>query len=282
MVWRTQEIVIEVEGSWSRLHDVEPDSPHLPMVDQQEPSPSLNGSFHALDPRVRVVAAFVLSFTAVLAPAWAGVAVVTAFALGLFTLGRCWAVVYRPWRRLAAANLFAAMLLAILPWSVSGHAVFSWGPWSYSLEGARDAAIIALRANTAVLLLMALLGTLTLPALCAALSHLGMPRRLALLTFLTVRYLAVFEQEIQRMRRTLRVRCFEARFNLHTLRVTGVLVGNLLMRGFERSERVLAAMKCRGFQGRFPWPEHARLQRWDWGFAAIGCAWTTIAWWVAL
>ncbi|MFP4190793.1 MAG: cobalt ECF transporter T component CbiQ [Candidatus Hydrogenedentota bacterium] len=281
MVWRTQEIVTEVEGGWNRLRNVEPAFSHPTMVEQQEPS-SANGAFHALDPRVRVVAVFVLSFTAVLAPAWAGVGVMTAFAVGLFTLGRCWSAVYHPWRRLAAVNLFAAMLLAILPWSVSGQAMFSWGPWSYSVEGVRDAAMIALRANTAVLLLMALLGTMTLPALCAALSRLGMPRRLALLTFLTVRYLSVFEQEIQRMRRTLRARCFEARLNLHTLRVTGVLVGNLLMRGFERSERVLAAMKCRGFQGRFPWPEHARLQRWDWGFAAIGCAWTAIAWWVAL
>lgn len=252
------------------------------MVEQQEPSLSATGAFHALDPRVRVVGAFILSFTAVLAPAWPGVAVMTAFALGLFTLGRCWAAVYRPWRRLAAVNLFAAMLLVILPWSVSGQALFSWGAWSYSAEGASRAVVIALRANTAVLLLMALLGTLTLPALCAALSHLGMPKRLALLTFLTVRYLAVFEQEIQRMRRTLRARCFEARLNLHTLRVTGVLVGNLLLRGFERSERVLAAMKCRGFQGRFPWPEHARLRRGDWGFAVIGCALTAIAWWVAL
>ena len=253
------------------------------MVEHQDPPPSsVNGAFHALDPRLRVVAAFVLSFTAVLAPAWPGVAVMTAFAVVLFMLGRCWTTVYRPWRRLAAVNLFAAMLLVILPWSVSGQAMFRWGAWSYSVEGATEAAVIALRANTAVLVLMALLGTMTLPALCAALSQLGMPRRLALLTFLTVRYLAVFEQEIQRMRRTLRARCFEARLNLHTLRVTGLLVGNLLVRGFERSDRVLAAMKCRGFRGRFPRPEHARLQRWDLGFAAIGCAWTAIAWWVAL
>ncbi len=252
------------------------------MGEPLEPPSQADAAFHGLDPRMRVAAAFVFSFTAVLAPAWQGVALMAAFALALFMLGRCWARVHRPWRRLAAVNLFAAMLLAILPWGVSGRALFSVGDWNYSAEGAAQAAVIALRANTAVLLLMALLGTMALPALCAALSRMGMPRRLALLTFLTVRYLAVFEQEMERMRRTLRARCFEARFNPHTLRVTGVLVGNLLMRGFDRSERVLAAMKCRGFQGRFPWPAPVGLRRWDWVFAAVGGAWTALAWWTSL
>ena len=40
-------------------------------------------------------------------------------------------------------------------------------------------------------------------------------------------------------------------FSAHTLKTFGYLVGLLLVRGMERGERVLAAMKCRGFDGRF-------------------------------
>jgi cobalt/nickel transport system permease protein len=46
-------------------------------------------------------------------------------------------------------------------------------------------------------------------------------------------------------------RAFRPGYNLHTFRSFGNLFGLLLVRSLDRSERVLAAMKCRGFQGRF-------------------------------
>ena len=39
--------------------------------------------------------------------------------------------------------------------------------------------------------------------------------------------------------------------NGHSYRTFGYLVGMLLVRSFDRSERVLAAMKCRGFRGQY-------------------------------
>jgi cobalt/nickel transport system permease protein len=67
----------------------------------------------------------------------------------------------------------------------------------------------------------------------------------------TVRYIAVLGREYQRLRTAMKARGFRMRCDLHTWRSIGYLFGMLLVRSLERSERILAAMRCRGFQGDF-------------------------------
>ena len=49
----------------------------------------------------------------------------------------------------------------------------------------------------------------------------------------------------------LKIRAFQPRTSLHTYRTYAYLVGMLLVRSYDRSERVRNAMVCRGFKGRF-------------------------------
>jgi cobalt/nickel transport system permease protein len=49
----------------------------------------------------------------------------------------------------------------------------------------------------------------------------------------------------------MKIRGFRPRTDLHTYRTYSYLVGALLVRSFDRSTRILAAMKCRGFKGQF-------------------------------
>ncbi len=53
------------------------------------------------------------------------------------------------------------------------------------------------------------------------------------------------------MRIALRLRGYRNRANLHSYRTIGAVTGALLVRGWERGERVGQAMRCRGFDGRF-------------------------------
>ena len=43
--------------------------------------------------------------------------------------------------------------------------------------------------------------------------------------------------------------------------IFGYLIGMMLVRSLERSERILAAMKCRGFTGRIPLLERMAIGR---------------------
>ena len=60
--------------------------------------------------------------------------------------------------------------------------------------------------------------------------------------------------------------------NRHTYRAYGYLVGMLLVRSLDRSERIVAAMKCRGFRGRFYLLDHFAYSLHDLGFAVTGVA----------
>jgi len=65
------------------------------------------------------------------------------------------------------------------------------------------------------------------------------------------------------MERAIRARGFAPGCNRHTLRTYGYLAGTLFVRAHHRAERVQAAMKCRGFQGRFYLMDHFHAGRAD-------------------
>jgi cobalt/nickel transport system permease protein len=143
------------------------------------------------------------------------------------------------------------------------------GPFTASAEGLHLAVAIALKANAVLLMLLALVGTLEPPALGHALRRLAVPATLVQLLLFTVRYIAVLADEATRLRTAMRARAFTPGTNRHTLTTYGYLVGMLLVRAAERAERVLEAMKCRGFDGRWPVLDRPRLGRAD-ALAAIG------------
>jgi cobalt/nickel transport system permease protein len=172
--------------------------------------------------------------------------------------------------RLRTVNVFVAVFLLIAPWGSGGRALLTVGGLEYGFGGLQDAVLIGLRLNALVLAATALLGTMELTTLGHALGRLHVPAGLVHLLMFTVRYVDLLHHEHERLRRAMRARAFRPRPNGHTLRTLGHLVGMLLVRAFDRSERVLAAMKCRGFQGRLPALHEMNWSPLDGRFAVAG------------
>ena len=128
---------------------------------------------------------------------------------------------------------------------------------------------IALTANAVVLMLLTLVGTMEAVTLGHALHRLKAPANLVHLLLFTVRYIEVLNQEYLRLRRAMKTRCFRAENALHTYRSLGYLVGMMLVRALERSERILLAMKCRGFCGQIPMLAELRFARRDGAFSLL-------------
>ena len=78
-----------------------------------------------------------------------------------------------------------------------------------------------------------------------------MPGLIIQLILLAYRYAFVLSAELARLRVALRARGYRNRASRHSYRTIGHAAGTLLVRGYERAERVGQAMRCRGFQGRF-------------------------------
>jgi cobalt/nickel transport system permease protein len=170
-------------------------------------------------------------------------------------------------KRLLPLQGLMLFLVVLLPLSTPGTTLWAVGPLAFSDKGLLLAATIVLKGNAIVLLLLVLLGSLDASTLGHALGHLYVPEKLTHLLLLTVRYLDVLQRESLRLRAAMRVRGFRPRVNLHTYRSYGYLVGMMLVRSFDRSERIAAAMKCRGFQGRFYLLDHFAFSRSDAPFA---------------
>lgn len=126
---------------------------------------------------------------------------------------------------------------------------------------------IVLRAWLAATASIALVAVTGFPSICGALERLGMPRPLAVQLLFLYRYLGVLGEETMRMDYA-----HDLRSNGHALsvRMYGTLVGRLLLRTWDRAERIYLAMCARGFTGdfhsgtatRFGWPEFAFVLGW--------------------
>ncbi len=219
-----------------------------------------------VDPRSRIAAAVL--FSAALAAAsqllTLGIALVTAAAATQLARMQLRAA----FQRLIPVNLFALILVLVLPLSTGQWPLFAIGPVAYSQEGLRLSLTIALKANAIVLWIMVLLGSLDTVTLGHTLHHLGVPDKLSHLLLFTVRYLDVLHGEYLRLRTAMKLRGFRPGVNAHTYRTYGHLVGMLLVRSVDRSERILAAMKCRGFRGHFYLFHHFALTMRDIWFAS--------------
>lgn len=231
-------------------------------------SPDLIGR---LDPRARILAGFGF---ALMVSALGSLAALSAALLAAFmALGVSDLPVRQTLKRMVAMDGFIVVMLLMLPFSTPlGPAetpLFTLFGLPASAQGARHALDIALTANAAVLMALVLLGGLEPVVLAHGLARLGAPRALVHLMLFTLRYIAVLRAEYRRMRVAMRARAFEAGLSAHTLRSLGYVVGMLLVRAFERSERILQAMKCRGFEGQFPLIDEMRLGRADGVFAAL-------------
>lgn len=226
-----------------------------------------NSPVHRLDPRVRLLGAAALSVVTAISMRFAVMLWALGFAAMLAVLARLDAHLLV--RRLLRLNGFMLLLWIVLPWSAPAGSAAAGDGTALPEAGVQWASAITLKGNAIVLFFTALVATIDPPRLPCALKCLHVPEKLVHLLALTIRYTDLIHDEYSRLRRAMRARAFQARFSGHTLRTFGYLIGLLLVRGMERSERVLAAMKCRGFDGRFRALDGFALRRADALFAVV-------------
>jgi cobalt/nickel transport system permease protein len=118
-------------------------------------------------------------------------------------------------------------------------------------DGARLAGLLAAKAAAVVTFALVGLASAPLPVNLHAAQALRLPPTLVHVLMLSYRYVFVLADELDRLRRAIRVRGFRTRPDRHTYRTAGHVVGTLIVRGAERAEGVAHAMRCRGFDGRF-------------------------------
>ncbi len=204
----------------------------------------------AIDPRAKILFAATFAIVVALARTMPTMFAGLAVAISLVVVARI--KIGDVIRRLLPLEILLILLALVLFWTV---------PAMERRDGLRLATIAALKANAVLLGSIGLIGTMDAVTLGHALAHLHIPQKLAQLLLFMIRYFDVLNREYARLRAAAKVRGFRPKMNGHTYRTFGHLVGMLLIRGFDRSERTLAAMKCRGFTGKYYMLDHFAFSR---------------------
>ena len=220
-----------------------------------------------VDARVRVVCSTLFALVVVLSEKFEPVLLGLLLAFVLMKVSQLnikWTL-----RRVVAMDLFMITLIVILPFTTPGDPIFILWGFSASWQGLWHALLITAKANAVLLVLFALVATMSAANFGYSLSHLKVPDKLVHLLLFLVRYLDVISREYKKMRRAMQARAFVMGTNMHTWKSIGYLFGMLLIRSMERAERIMAAMKCRGFCGRFYLHDEMKIKSTDIVFA--GC-----------
>ncbi len=204
---------------------------------------------HRLDARIKLLSSLALIMVIALCRTFPTAIAGLACAMVLVTMAQLNTRMVT--RRLILMNGFVVFLWFTLPLTYPGNIVFTLGPFDFSKDGITLAALISIKTNAAVLVLMGLLATSSIAELGHGLAQLKVPSKLCLLLLFSYRYIFVIHQEYLRLVRAARLRCFRAGTNVHTYRTTGYLFGMTLVKSHHRAHRVKQAMVLRGFQGQF-------------------------------
>ncbi len=229
---------------------------------------SLGNSFiHHLDPRVRLGIASLFALLIAISTQFFTLLAGLSYALFLTWMTR---LPFSPLRkRLSTLNLFTLLLFLTLPLTTAGLPWFTLGNLVITQEGCTLATVITLKSNTILLLLTALVSTLEITKLGQTLVGLRLSPKLIHLLLFTIRYVEVIHQEFQRLIQAMKIRGFQLHSNWHTYRSLGYLIGMLIVNSADRADRILAAMKCRGFHGQFPKYPRVSLQPSDILFSTV-------------
>ena len=124
--------------------------------------------------------------------------------------------------------------------------------------GVVSLATILMKMYLCVMAALLLVGTTPFTELTAQLRRLRVPMIFVMVFEMTFRYISVLLEEVYSMTTAYKLRSGTKK--ALDIRHMGPFVGQLLLRGFDRAERVHAAMRCRGYSLKHIPPSRRRLR----------------------
>lgn len=156
------------------------------------------------------------------------------------------------------SNLFLDRSTAFLLWGLP----VSMGMLSF--------ASILLKTVLTVMAVLILIATTSMDRLAHEMVKLKIPKIFVMQIMLTYRYLGLLISEAANMTTAYHLR--SKRQKGISLEHAGTFMGQLLLRSFDRAEKVYTAMKLRGFNGEYHFAGSARMKKRDKVYGIVLCA----------
>ncbi len=145
-------------------------------------------------------------------------------------------------------SLFLLPLFLFLPLTSGGKIITQFDYIHIYFDGIYISSLILVKAITIMTFFIIMLGTSSFNQSTKALLVLKIPRKLVNLLLFTYRYIFVYMETLRKMRLALTLRGYKSANSIKSIRNTANLVGSILVRSFEHTDRVYNAMILRGFE----------------------------------
>jgi len=209
---------------------------------------NLKSPIHGLEPRIKIISFTILIFSVVFIEN-INIAVLSLFiALSILLVSRL--PLKFILKRVKVILVFVVPILVLMPFTVPGEVLWSCGLLTVSKEGLYFGFLVAIRSLTAIILVITLLGSQKFETTLKGLALLKIPDIIIQMLLFTYRYIFVMIDEFICIWSAMRSKGYKFRTNMSGLKVIGNLIGVLLVKSYERAERVYMAMIAKGYSGK--------------------------------
>jgi len=209
---------------------------------------NLKSPIHSLEPCTKIISFTILIFSVVFVERVDMAVFSLAIAISILLLSRL------PLKfilnRVKVILVFIIPILILMPFTVPGTVLWSFGPVVISKEGIYFGFLVAIRSVTAIILTITLLGSQKFETTLKGLALLKVPDSIIQILLFTYRYIFVMIDEFICIWSAMRAKGYTFRVNRSGLLIIGNLVGMLLVKSYERAERVYNAMIGKGYTGK--------------------------------
>lgn len=196
---------------------------------------ALDSPLHILEPRTKLLAFTALIIAVLCIPIGSSSLFIAYFFLAAILMG----ISQVP------LNYIVGRTLLILPFILLASLALPW-------KGYAGLGILFVRAILCLMLLILLTNTTRFIELLRGLKKLGCPQILVMNLSFLYRYLFVLTEEALRMKQARDCRRVGRAPFWNEMKLLSSMLGTLLIRSFERAERMHGAMLSRGYSGDFP------------------------------
>lgn len=222
---------------------------------------TLKSPLHTFDARAKIVCILILIVSIVLIND--KYVLILGFISSILLVALCKIPIGFIVKRLKWVLLFVLALLIILPITSKGDVIFSVWFIPVTKQGVSLAITISLKALSAALLVFTMISTMTFSTFVRALEQLKIPHKLIQMISFIYRYIFVISNELYTTRLSIQSRNFKKKSIFYKNRILGSIIGMIIIRSYERGERIRDAMLSRGYNGKTKTLHSFKLQQID-------------------
>ncbi|MFW5804511.1 MAG: cobalt ECF transporter T component CbiQ [bacterium] len=222
---------------------------------------NLRSQFHSFDPRAKIVCLLILIFSIVMIT---DIKVLFIGFISSITLVLiCKIPVGFIIKRLKWVLFFVFALLVIIPITSSGNVIFTLSFITVTKQGLILASTISLKALSATLLVFPMISTMPFITFIRALEQLKIPSKLVQMISFIYRYIFVISDELHKTRLSVQSRNVKKKSYFFKNKILGSIIGMIIIRSYERGERIRDAMLSRGYNGKIRTIHSFKLHKLD-------------------